>query len=261
MEKSTTLSALLPREPFCSPPEGAEDIVVPLAGGTLTVRQYLTETVGPHLFFFPAEKDSPDHYHDLGQNLNKEGVSLSIIAYRGQNAGEGEATWGNIFDDALAAFDFLLRYLEERGRYSPIALLGRSLGAGIALRIAVERASKVWALVLDSPIIDGRAWLSYRGLASEEDPFQIEKYIKKWTKPLLIFQAQLDEEVSLPQAEKLLIFCPGRNKKLLIMPGYHREETIERGGLLYAETIAELLNRLVGRFKKKDFTKGRSYEP
>lgn len=251
MEKSTTLKALLPRKKLSPPPEGAQDIKVPLKGGSLPVRLYLSPEVGPTVFFFHAEGETTEHYDDLGNNLGEFGVSLAVIGYRGQGGGEGEPSFETLFQDAVKAFDYLKDFLKDRGRRSIIALLGRSLGAGVALTVAVERASEVSALILDSPIIEGSAWLAYRGLHNGEDPFQIVERIKKWRKALLIFQAQFDEEISLPETEKLLIFCPGRNKRLLIMPGYRREETIERGGKLYAETIAELLNRMVGKFGRK----------
>lgn len=251
MEKSTTLKDLLPQKELSPPPEGVQEIKVPLTGGSLPVRLYLSPEIGPTVFFFHAEGETPEHYNGLGDNLREFGISLAVIGYRGQGGGEGEPSFETLFQDALKAFDYLKDFLKDRGRRSIIALLGRSLGAGVALTVAVERASEVSALILDSPIIDGSAWLAYRGLPSGEDPFQIVERIKKWRKALLIFQAQFDEEISLPETEKLLIFCPGRNKRLLIMPGYRREETIERGGKLYAETIAELLNRMVGKFGRK----------
>ncbi len=251
MEKSTTLKDLLPQKELSPPPEGVQDLKVPLGGGSLPVRLYLSPEIGPVVLFFHAEGETPENYDDLGHNLGEFGISLAVIGYRGQGGCEGEPSFETLFEDAVAAFDYLTDLLKNRGRRSIIALLGRSLGAGVALTVAVERASKVSALILDSPIIEGSAWLAYRGLPRREDPFQIIDRIKKWRKALLIFQAQFDEELSLPETEKLLIFCPGRNKRLLIMPGYRREETVERGGRLYAETIAELLNRMVGKFGRK----------
>lgn len=251
MERSTNLRDLLPRQELSPPPADAKDLEVPLGGDSLPVRLYLTEEVGPCLFFFHAEGETVDHYNALGENLNYQGISLAVIGYRGRGKSGGEPTFETLFSDALEAFDYLEKLLHERGRRSIIALLGRSLGAGVALAVAVERLSQVSALILDSPIIDGKEWLARRRLSPSGDPFRIIERLKEWRKPLLIFQAQLDEEVSLPQAEKLLIFCPGRNKRLVIMPGFRREETIERGGMLYAETIAELLNRLVGRFQRR----------
>ena len=251
MERQTHLSDLIPRKPLASPPPEAQDLTVDLPGGTLPVRIFPASERAPMVFFFPAEGDTLDHYHELGKNFLKNDITLAIIGYRGMNEGAGEPSFENIFQDAVQAFWATREALAARGYKGPISLLGRSLGAGVALRIAVDLASELSALILDSPIIDGPSWLAKRGLASHEDPFQVIEHIKRWRKPLLIFQAQLDEEVSLPEAEKLLIFCAGHNKRLLIMPGFRREETIEKGGPLYAETIAELLNRLASRFGRK----------
>jgi len=251
MEKQTHLSDLIPSRALTPPPPEAEDLTVELPGGSLPVRIFPASERAPIVFFFPAEGDTLDHYHDLGKNFLKQDLTLAIIGYRGMNRGLGEPSFDNIFQDALQAFWATKEALVARGLKGPISLLGRSLGAGVALKVAIEVSSELSALILDSPIIDGTSWLAKRGLDHERDPFEVLENIKRWRKPLLIFQAQLDEEVSLPEAEKLLIFCAGHNKRLLIMPGFRREETIEKGGSLYAETIAELLNRLASRFGRK----------
>ncbi len=251
MERQTHLSDLIPRRPLPPPPPGAEDLTIELQGGSLPVRLFPASERAPMVFFFPAEGDTLDHYDELGKNFLKQDLSLAVVGYRGMNEGLGEPSFENIFQDALQAFWATRDAFAARGRKGPVSLLGRSLGAGVALKLAVEISSELSALILDSPIIDGPSWLAKRGLDYRQDPFQVLENIQKWRKPLLVFQAQLDEEVSLPEAEKLLIFCAGHNKRLLIMPGFRREETIEKGGLLYAETIAELLNRLASRFGRR----------
>ncbi len=251
MEKSTHLSALIPRKPLRPAPEGAEDLTIELYGGTLPVRIFPASDKAPMVFFFPAERQTLDHYDQVGRYFLDQDLTLAIIGYRGMNEGRGEASFETLFEDAKAAFFAVKEELARRGRKGPISLLGRSLGAGVALRLATEIPGELSALILDSPIIDGLSWLAKRELPATEDPFEVLERIKNWRKPLLIFQAQLDEEVSLPEAEKLLIFCAGHNKRLLIMPGFKREETIEKGGPLYAETIAELLNRLASRFGRR----------
>ncbi len=251
MERQTHLSALIPRKTLSPPPSGAEDLVVEVVGGSLPVRIFPASSQAPMVFFFPAEGDTLDHYHELGKNFLREDLTLALIGYRGMNETRGEVSFESIFEDAFQAFQVTREALAAKGLKGPVSLLGRSLGAGVALKLAVKIPSEISALILDSPIIDGPSWLAKRGLDYEKDPFEILANIKKWRKPLLIFQAQLDEEVSLPEAEKLLIFCAGHNKRLLIMPGFRREETIEKGGPLYAETIAELLNRLASRFGRR----------
>ncbi len=251
MEGQTHLAQLIPSTPVSSPPEGAYDLEVPLQGGSLPVRVFPASKASPKLFLFHAEKETIDAYDRLGQYLGAHDITLVVFGYRGANKGRGEASFETLFTDAREAFFFVEEHLRERGFSGKVALFGRSLGAGVALVLASEIKEEVNALILDSPIVDGRDWLARRGLPAGEDPFQIIERIKSWRKPLLIFQAQLDEEVSLPEVEKLLIFCAGHSKRLLIMPGYRREETVERGGALYAETIAELLNRLASRFGRK----------
>ncbi|AEH44535.1 hypothetical protein Thein_0655 [Thermodesulfatator indicus DSM 15286] len=251
MERQTNLMDLIPQEPLSPPPTGAEDVEVPLQGGKLPARLFLASSAAPILFFFIAEKEPVDKYNQLGQYFLGHDISFGVIGYRGAHGLPGEASFENIFSDAKEAFFFLRDKFAEKGRKGPVSLLGRSLGAGVALSLAVELPHEVTALILDSPVVDGISWLAHRGLNTDKDPFEIIEKFKKWRKPLLVFQAQKDEEVSLPEAEKVLIFTAARNKRLLIMPGFKREETIEKGGPLYAETIAELLNRLASRFGRR----------
>ena len=251
MEGQTHLNDLIPKRALTPPPKGAKDLTIELFGGTLPARLFPASERAPLVFLFPAEGETIDHYHDLGRFFLDQDIGFAAIGYRGMNEGRGEASFETIFEDAKAAFFAVKEEFERLGCRGPISLLGRSLGAGVALNLAVQIPAELSALILDSPIVDGLSWLAKRGLPPTEDPFQVLEKIKKWRKPLLIFQAQLDEEVSLPEAEKLLIFCAGHNKRLLIMPGFRREETIEKGGPLYAETIAELLNRLASRFGRK----------
>ena len=254
MERQTHLVDLISKEEVAPPPQGATDITIPLQGGTLPARVFLASENSPKLFFFHAEREKIDQYNQLGQDLLEYDITLVVFGYRGENAGKGDASFETLLPDAKEAFFFMEDHLQAHGRKGDISLMGRSLGAGVALSLAVELEDQVRALILDSPIVDSKHWLIKRNLKIEEDPFSPLEKIKKWRKPLLFFVAQFDDELSLPEAEKLLIFCPGRNKRLLIMPGYHREETIERGGSLYAETLAELLNRLASRFGKRRIT-------
>ncbi|OAG27421.1 alpha/beta hydrolase [Thermodesulfatator autotrophicus] len=251
MERQTNLIDLIPKEPLSSPPEGAEDVEVPLQGGSLPARIFWASSAAPILFFFIAEREPVDKYNQLGQHFLTHDISLTVISYRGAHGLKGEASFENIFGDAKEAFFFLGEKFQKKGYRGQISLLGRSLGAGVALNLAVEIPHDISALILDSPVVDGISWLAHRGLPTEKDPFGVTEKLKKWRKPLLVFQAQKDEEVSLPEAEKMLIFSAARNKRLLIMPGFKREETIEKGGPLYAETVAELLNRLASRFSRR----------
>ncbi len=254
MERQTYLADLIPKEAVSPPPPEALDLTIPLQGGNLPVRIFMASEKSPKLFLFHAEGEKIDAYDALGKDLLQHDISLAVIGYRGANAGKGEASLESLFPDAREAFYFLEDHFQAHNRKGGISLLGKSLGAGVALTVAVEIQDQVQALILDSPIVDSKHWIKKRNLSWEGDPFAPLEKIQRWRKPLLIFVAQFDDELSLPEAEKLLIFSAGRNKRLLIMPGYHREETVERGGALYAETLAELLNRLAHRFKKRHTT-------
>ncbi|MBA3684878.1 MAG: alpha/beta fold hydrolase, partial [Planctomycetes bacterium] len=74
------------------------------------------------------------------------GVSVLACDYRGFGASGGEPRLRACGDDQVAAYDWLRRRL---GADRPIAVYGRSIGAGMASRLAAERP--VAALVLEAP--------------------------------------------------------------------------------------------------------------
>ena len=71
--------------------------------------------------------------------------SVALFNYRGFSASSGSPTEAALVDDALYIYDTLT----ERNAPSKVALMGRSLGCGVAVSLAYSR--KVDAMVLVSP--------------------------------------------------------------------------------------------------------------
>jgi uncharacterized protein len=73
--------------------------------------------------------------------------SLALVNYRGYGASEGKPSERNLFADALLVYDTLARRPDVDA--SRIALVGRSLGTGVATYVAAERP--VAGVILISP--------------------------------------------------------------------------------------------------------------
>ena len=69
--------------------------------------------------------------------------ALYLMNYRGYGGSSGSPSEAAIHQDALALFDLV------RARHPNVALMGRSLGSGVAIRLASERPAT--ALVLITP--------------------------------------------------------------------------------------------------------------
>jgi pimeloyl-ACP methyl ester carboxylesterase len=135
------------------------------------------------------------------------GQSLYLMHYRGYGATPGEPTEEGLFADALAL------YAHVRARHPQVTLVGRSLGSGIATRLASMRA--VDRLVLLTPY-DSMAsvashhyrWLPVRWLL--RDRYDSVRYAPRVNAPTTILAAGRDQVIPLASSEALSrSFRPG----------------------------------------------------
>ena len=181
---------------------------------------------------------------------NAEDVSLSLAAfsaafpdralylmhYRGYGNSTGKPTEAGIHGDALALFDFVQR------SHADIAVIGRSLGTGVAVRLAAERP--VSRLILVTP------YDSIERLAARQFPFfpikllLIDK-LESWRfapvirAPTLLLAAANDEVIPLESTQRLYArFAPGMATLLIVDHASHN--TISDGAQ-YLVTIRDAL--------------------
>jgi fermentation-respiration switch protein FrsA (DUF1100 family) len=80
---------------------------------------------------------------DFARQLIDRGFGVLLTSYRGYSGNPGSPSEDGLYEDGRAALDFL----ESRG--ARVVLQGFSLGAGVAVQLAVER--KVVGLILEAP--------------------------------------------------------------------------------------------------------------
>ncbi len=125
-----------------------------------------------------------------------------VMDYRGYGKSRGERTEEHLYADALLAFD----YLSEKYQETDLIVYGRSLGTGVATRVATERQPK--GLILETPyhhlsdmLVDryplllSSAFLAYN--------FNSEKHIQTVKCPVYIFHGTEDSVVPLRYGKKL----------------------------------------------------------
>ena len=118
-----------------------------------------------HAWWLPAKegvavKGTVLHLHGNGGNLAahlggswwlpKQGYQVLLVDYRGYGLSEGEPSLPAIYQDIDAAFAWLDKSPEVKGK--PLVLLGQSLGGSMAVHWLVqhpERQKQLKALVLD----------------------------------------------------------------------------------------------------------------
>ncbi|MGH8078862.1 MAG: alpha/beta hydrolase [Lysobacter sp.] len=128
--------------------------------------------------------------------------SVYLLAYRGYGASDGSPNEADLFADALALFDHV------RARHSgSIAVIGRSLGSGIASYLASQRP--VEGLVLITPF-DSLAdvasahypWLPVRSLFRER--YESTRHLADYRGPILVIRAGRDEVIPAANTNRLI---------------------------------------------------------
>jgi hypothetical protein len=152
---------------------------------------------------------------------NAEDVSLSLDTfreafpgrafylphYRGYGGSGGSPSEQGLVADALALFDFV------RARHARVVLVGRSLGSGLAVRVASQRAVSRLVLVTPYDSITGVAawhfpWVPVRWLL--RDRYESWRYAPLVNVPTWIIAAEHDEVIPRVSTELLRTrFRPG----------------------------------------------------
>ncbi len=115
--------------------------------------------------------------------------SVYLIYYRGYGHSDGEPTEQALYDDALAIFD------DIKQRHKQIAVIGRSLGTGIATYVASQREVSHTVLVTPYDSIENIAIDRYIGVPVNlllKDKFESWKRAKDITSNTLALIAEKD---------------------------------------------------------------------
>lgn len=162
------------------------------------------------------------------------GFGVAFLSYRGYGGSTGSPTETGLLTDARTAYD----WLAARGiPPEKIALVGESLGTGIAVRLAAERP--VGAVVLGAPYAtavgvaaDIYPWLPVRLLM--KDQFRSIDHIGAVTAPLLILHGTDDRVIPFASGDalfaaandpKTFVALPGAGHEALYQPATWAEET------------------------------------
>ena len=170
-------------------------------------------------------------------------VSILIYDYRGYGRSEGEPTVPGVLDDARTASVWLCE--RERCRPDEIVYYGRSLGGGVAVRMASEMDAaglvvessfaSVSAMVRQTvPLLPFPAsWLVRSDLHSVEN-------IRRYEGPFLQSHGDGDRLIPYEQAQELYRAAPGPKRFVTIPGGDHNDPQTEE----FYEALEEFLRGL-----------------
>jgi pimeloyl-ACP methyl ester carboxylesterase len=170
-------------------------------------------------------------------------VHQLVIDYRGYGRSDGDLSEEGTYEDARTA----VKYLVEQRNVPPdrLVLFGRSLGAAVAVQMALEFDCA--GLMLESPFASIRemAKVHYPVIGSLF-PLRIRyesiAKIGRLRVPLLILHGDRDDIVPLNQGRKLYDAAP-EPKQLFIVRDAGHNDILERADERYYQTVWDFLHR------------------
>lgn len=182
------------------------------------------------------------HRVPLAAALARTGAGVLLFDYRGYGGNPGRPTEAGLLADARAARAYLLGRADVDA--DRLVYLGESLGAAVALALAVEQPPA--ALVLRSPFASlvAMARLSYPYLPVDWlvwDRYLSDERVMRLTAPLLVVAGDADRVIPVAQSHAIYDAAPVP-KRLVIVAGADHNDPVLGEGPLLIDAIMRLLD-------------------
>ncbi|MBD3421357.1 MAG: prolyl oligopeptidase family serine peptidase [Chitinivibrionales bacterium] len=170
--------------------------------------------------------------------MHELGYSVLGVSYRGYGKSSGRPSERGIFRDADAALAYARNNLEYA--QSDIVIFGRSLGTAAAVDVA--RGKDVYALVLVTPLTNGREYVAYHGMGwlklIVRNAFNNSAKAASIQCPTLIIHGTADRTIPYFMGKQLYEVLPVRKKLVTVQNAGHDE--LDRYEI-YWKSISEFL--------------------
>ncbi len=196
------------------------------------------ERVGPRaLIYFGGNAE------DVSRNLPEfteafPDYAVYLLNYRGFGGSDGSASEAAIAEDALALFD------QVYASHPQVAVVGRSLGSGVAVRLASQRPVQQLILVTPYNSLEEIAarqypWVPVKWLL--KDRFESGKYAAHIRVPTLLLAASDDEVIPRASTQRLLESFQQGVAVLRVVPDSGHNSISDRAQ--YLQWMGDVLNR------------------
>jgi fermentation-respiration switch protein FrsA (DUF1100 family) len=169
--------------------------------------------------------------------LAKIGVNILAVDYRGYGKSEGKPDEAGVYQDADAAYDYLVK--QRHFRAEDIIIYGHSLGGAVAVDLASRRACG--GLIIQSSFTNARA-MARRMFAiplieyAAKSRFDSLRKIRDVHAPILIVHGTRDEVVPFEMGQQLFAAAPAP-KRFYPIEGAGHNDIMEVGGEPYMECL------------------------
>lgn len=191
----------------------------------------------PALIYFGGNAE------DVGANVADfdaafPGRAVYLVNYRGYGGSTGRPSEAALTADAEAIYDSL------RARHDPIAVIGRSLGSGVAVALAARRPLERLILVtpfdsITAVAADHFPWLPVRALL--RDRYDSLRRIGEVHSPTLVVVAEHDEVVYRARSDALIAaLAPSLRHTVMVAGATHNDVSLHP---LYLHSLSAFLYR------------------
>jgi fermentation-respiration switch protein FrsA (DUF1100 family) len=205
----------------------AEEVVLDTADGERVIVWHIAPRGDqPVVLYFHGNGGALRYRVDRYRALTQDGTGLVLLSYRGYGGSSGRPSEDGLIEDARAAYAFAAQHYPA----ARLVIWGESLGSGVAVAIAAEKAAekKVVRLVLEAPFASAVSvaasvypFVPVRFLM--KDQFRSDLRIRKVTAPVLIVHGDRDTVIPIESGERLYSLIEGP-KRFLRIPGAGHED-------------------------------------
>lgn len=196
----------------------------------------------PVILYFHGNSSNLSSWGGLGSYFDELGYDLIIYDFRGFGKSKGRRNEKLFHADAKAVYEFAC----ERYQPDQIVIFGRSMGTGIATKLASETPCEL--LILETPYnsISGLFHSYYKVLPVQLFVFKYEFANNKWLHHVkartVIFQGTKDRVVPYSCAVKLKPLLKSQDDFITIKGGRHKDLSNYQ---LYKSKLEEVLGKRI----------------
>ena len=195
---------------------------LPVDGANLKISAREMDTAKALIYFGGNADDVPKILPYFEQSFPNH--ALFMMHYRGYSGSTGEPTETVLHNDAKKLYDLV------QSRHSDITVVGRSLGSGVAVRLAATQRINKLVLVTPFDSILNLAKAKFPLIPISlilEERYESNKYAAHVKAPTVIMAADHDQVIPLENTKALFsLFPPGR-ASLNILPNTNHDNIVE----------------------------------
>jgi len=241
-----------PRPELRDPGSGnrGEDLLIPVETDVVVgARFHMTEESAPNILFFHGNGEIVADYDELGSAYSRFGINFLPVDYRGYGRSTGQPTITAMMRDSHLIFDFVKKWLPDKGYKGPLILMGRSLGSASVLELASHYKDQIDGLIVESGFAFSGPLLQLLGINlrainfSEEMGLGNLDKIQRFDKPTLIIHAEFDHIIPFSDGQALYDASPSSDKTLLKIPNANHNDIFMRGFSEYMAAVGTLAQK------------------